>query len=114
MFNRRPPRQRLYPAEGLDHRPSRRRAHDEPQRSVWRSSPPSPPYSLILTNLGVSTRTRLPLRSTGTGTAATMAAWLHRLAARTVGQDILAGHGVLGGKAIIATLRWRLIAVAVG
>jgi hypothetical protein len=34
-----------------------------------------------------------------------MAAWLHRLAARTASQDILAGHGVRGGKAIIATLR---------
>ena len=29
----------------------------------------------------------------------------------TAGQDILAGHGVRGGKAMIATLRWRLIAV---
>jgi hypothetical protein len=27
------------------------------------------------------------------------------------GQDILAGHGVRCGKAMIATLRWRLIAV---
>ena len=27
------------------------------------------------------------------------------------GKDILAGHGVRGGKAMIATLRWRLIAV---
>jgi hypothetical protein len=43
--------------------------------------------------------------------AATMAAWLHQLTARTVGEDILAGHGVRGGKAMIATLRWRLIAV---
>ena len=43
--------------------------------------------------------------------AATMAAWLHQLTARTAGQDILAGHGVRGGKAMIATLRWRLIAV---
>ena len=34
--------------------------------------------------------------------AATMAAWLHQLTARTVGQDILAGHGVRGGKAMIA------------
>ena len=40
-----------------------------------------------------------------------MVAWLHRLTAITVGQDILAGHGVRGGKAMIATLRWRLIAV---
>ena len=43
--------------------------------------------------------------------AATMAAWLHQLTAVTAGQDILAGHGVRGGKAMIATLRWRLIAV---
>jgi hypothetical protein len=43
--------------------------------------------------------------------AATMTAWLHQLTAITVGEDILAGHGVRGGKAMIATLRWRLIAV---
>jgi hypothetical protein len=43
--------------------------------------------------------------------AATMAARLHQLTAITAGQDILAGHGVRGGKAMIATLRWRLIAV---
>ncbi len=43
--------------------------------------------------------------------AATMAAWLHQLTTRTAGPDILAGHGVRGGKAMIATLRWRLIAV---
>jgi hypothetical protein len=43
--------------------------------------------------------------------AAAMAAWLHQLTAVTAGEDILAGHGVRGGKAMIATLRWRLIAV---
>jgi Transposase DDE domain group 1 len=43
--------------------------------------------------------------------AATMAAWLHQLTAITAGENILAGHGVRGGKAMIATLRWRLIAV---
>jgi len=43
--------------------------------------------------------------------AASMAAWLHQLTAATRGQDILSGHGVRGGKAMIATLRWRLIAV---
>ena len=43
--------------------------------------------------------------------AANMAAWLHQLTAITAGQDILAGHGVRGGKAMIATLRRRLIAV---
>jgi hypothetical protein len=43
--------------------------------------------------------------------AATMAAWLHQLTATTRGQDILQGHGVRGGKAMIATLRRRLIAI---
>ena len=43
--------------------------------------------------------------------AACMAAWLHQLTAVTAGEEILAGHGVRGGKAMIATLRWRLIAV---
>ena len=46
--------------------------------------------------------------------AATMAAWLHQLTAVTVGEDIIYGHGVRGGKAMIATLRWRLIAVPGG
>jgi len=43
--------------------------------------------------------------------AASMAAWLHQLTAATRGEIILAGHGVRGGKAMIATLRRRLIAV---
>ena len=43
--------------------------------------------------------------------AASMAAWLHQLTAATAGLAVLAGHGVRGGKAMIATLRWRLIAV---
>ncbi|MFI5065073.1 MAG: IS1380 family transposase [Streptosporangiales bacterium] len=43
--------------------------------------------------------------------AATMAAWLHQLTALTAGEDILYGHGVRGGKAMIATLRRRLITV---
>ncbi len=43
--------------------------------------------------------------------AASMAAWLHQLTAVTAGEDIVAGRGVRGGKAMIATLRWRLIAV---
>ncbi|MGH3205366.1 MAG: IS1380 family transposase [Streptosporangiaceae bacterium] len=43
--------------------------------------------------------------------AASMAGWLHQLTAATAGQHILAGHGVRGGKAMIETLRWRLIAV---
>ena len=43
--------------------------------------------------------------------AASMAAWLHQLTARIIGEDIVNGHGVRGGKAMIAALRWRLIAV---
>jgi hypothetical protein len=43
--------------------------------------------------------------------AASMAAWLHQLTGLTAGEDILHGHGIRGGKAMIATLRWRLIAV---
>jgi hypothetical protein len=43
--------------------------------------------------------------------AASMAAWLHQLTATTRGEAILAGHGVRGGKAMIATLRHRLISV---
>jgi len=43
--------------------------------------------------------------------AAARAAWLHQLTALTAGEDIVHGHGVRGGKAMIATLRWRLIAV---
>jgi hypothetical protein len=43
--------------------------------------------------------------------AACMAGWLHQLTARTRGEDIAGGHGVRGGKAMIATLRRRLIAV---
>jgi hypothetical protein len=43
--------------------------------------------------------------------AASMAAWLHQLTAVTAGEDILAGHGVRGGKAMIATLRRVLVSV---
>ena len=43
--------------------------------------------------------------------AASMAGWLHQLTAATRGQIILAGHGARGGKAMIETLRRRLIAV---
>ena len=43
--------------------------------------------------------------------AASMAAWLHQLTAATRGEVILDGHGVRGGKAMIETLRRRLIAV---
>ncbi len=43
--------------------------------------------------------------------AASMAGWLHQLTA-TVGADgTLAGHGVRVGKAVIATLRHRLIRI---
>ncbi len=43
--------------------------------------------------------------------AATMAGWLHQLTATTRGAALLTGHGVRGGKAMIATLRRRLICV---
>ena len=43
--------------------------------------------------------------------AASMAGWLHQLTAATRGEAILEGHGVRGGKAMIATLRRRLIRV---
>jgi hypothetical protein len=43
--------------------------------------------------------------------AASMAAWLHQLTATTQGEEIVAGHGVRGGKAMIVTLRHRLIRV---
>jgi len=43
--------------------------------------------------------------------AASMAAWLHQLTATTRGEDILAGHGVRGGKAMIATLRRRVVGI---
>jgi hypothetical protein len=43
--------------------------------------------------------------------AASVAGWLHQLTATTAGEDIIAGHGVRDGKAMIATLRHRLIRV---
>ena len=43
--------------------------------------------------------------------AASVAGWLHQLTATTAGEDIIAGHGVRDGKAIIATLAHRLIRV---
>ncbi|HEX5295223.1 MAG TPA: transposase [Streptosporangiaceae bacterium] len=64
-------------------------------------------YSFIVTNLDVS----VP------GQAAAVEHWhrhrttVDQLTAITAGEDILAGHGVRAGKAMIATLRWRLIAV---
>jgi len=42
--------------------------------------------------------------------AASMAAWLHQLTGATRG-EVLEGHSVRGGKAMIATLRRRVIAV---
>jgi hypothetical protein len=43
--------------------------------------------------------------------AASMTAWLHQLTGLAAGEDMLAGAGGRGGKAMIATLRRRLIAV---
>jgi hypothetical protein len=43
--------------------------------------------------------------------AASIAAWLHQLTTATRGEAIVEGHGVRGGKAMIATLRRRVIAV---
>jgi hypothetical protein len=43
--------------------------------------------------------------------AASIAGWLHQLTATTAGEDIIAGHGVRDGKAMIATLAHRLIRV---
>jgi hypothetical protein len=43
--------------------------------------------------------------------AASIAAWLHQLTTTTRGETILDGHGTRGGKAMIETLRRRLIAV---
>ncbi len=43
--------------------------------------------------------------------AASIAGWCHQLTATVTGVDLLAGHGVRDGKAMIATLRHRLIAI---
>ncbi|MGI8448179.1 MAG: transposase [Streptosporangiaceae bacterium] len=43
--------------------------------------------------------------------AATMAAWLHQLTTPAHSEGITEGHGTRGGKAMIATLRRRLIAI---
>ena len=37
--------------------------------------------------------------------------WLHQLTATALVEHIVHGHGVRGGKAMIATLRWRVIAI---
>ena len=44
--------------------------------------------------------------------ATAVAAWLHQLTGLIDGGELLEGHGVRGGKAMIATLRRVLIAVA--
>jgi hypothetical protein len=43
--------------------------------------------------------------------AATIAGWLHQLTATTRPDGTLAGHGIRDGKAMIATLRWRLVRI---
>ena len=43
--------------------------------------------------------------------AAAIAAWLHQLTGLIVGDQLVEGHGVRGGKAMIATLRRVLIAI---
>ncbi len=43
--------------------------------------------------------------------AASIAGWLHQLTGAILGDDLVAGHGVRDGKAMIATLRHRLIAI---
>ena len=43
--------------------------------------------------------------------AAAIAAWCHQLTGVISGGQLVAGHGVRGGKAMIATLRLVLIAV---
>jgi len=43
--------------------------------------------------------------------ATAIAAWLHQLTGLIIGGELVEGHGVRGGKAMIATLRRRLIAV---
>ncbi|NDV09708.1 hypothetical protein GXW84_35550 [Rhodococcus sp. IEGM 248] len=43
--------------------------------------------------------------------AAGIAAWLHQLTGVLAGPDLLAGHGTRDGKAMIATLRHRLITI---
>jgi hypothetical protein len=43
--------------------------------------------------------------------AASMPGWLHQLTAATTGRVIVEDHGTRGGKAMVATLRWRLIAI---
>ena len=46
--------------------------------------------------------------------AAAIAAWLHQLTGLIAGGELVEGHGVRGGKAMIATLRRALIATPPG
>ena len=43
--------------------------------------------------------------------AAAIAAWVHQLTGTILGADLVAGHGTRDGKAMIATLRRKLIAI---
>jgi len=43
--------------------------------------------------------------------AAAIAAWIHQLTGTILGADLVAGHGTRDGKAMIATLRRKLIAI---
>ncbi len=43
--------------------------------------------------------------------AVAMAGWLHQLTGVLAGEELAAGHGTRGGKAMIATLRQRLVCV---
>jgi len=43
--------------------------------------------------------------------AATIAGWMHQLTATERADGTLAGHGVRDGKAMISTLRWRLVRI---
>jgi hypothetical protein len=43
--------------------------------------------------------------------AASIAGWLHQLTGTIIGPDLIAGHGTRDGKAMIATLRHRLITI---
>ena len=49
-------------------------------------------------------------RDRGLGAGALLATWLHQLAALTAGEDIVAGNGVGGCKAMTATLR-RIVSI---
>lgn len=43
--------------------------------------------------------------------AATLAGWLHQLTGTELPDGTLAGYGLRGGQAMLATLRWRLVGV---